>query len=429
LSRIPHVSAQRRELAVSLRATGQVESSVQTLIRCEVERIKGKLGNKPGSTTILSLVPEGSRVRAGDILCQLDASDYEELARLQRIVVAQIQAKQQRAQLDFEVAGMNLQRYLRGIQPVEIMGFQGQIALASAEISRLADRLEWSRRMWEKGYSSRAVVSSQADALERAEFDLALIRGQFQIFQKFEVITTIRSLESKVESAKVDLKFLTLRLGGEETRLAQLEKQIARCTIRAPHGGQVVFAHKPKRGLRIEEGLPVRQKQLLFYLPDPARLEVQVWLHETVLDQVRPGMRAFVRPEGYPRRLDGELSSIEFLPVMDSDEWSANDVKYYRGHVRLAEVPPDLPLGMSAEVEIVQSVRPAALVVPPQAVTGQDGRHVCYVLGPEGLVRRPISLGHATPDWLEVVAGLQEGEEVALPPAPTTTGMTISTTK
>src|SRR5262249_43914232 len=92
MSPVPRVAARRAELAVTLRAAGQVESSVQTLIRCELENIKGYRGRKAGATTILSLVPEGTRVRAGDVLCRLDASEYEELARLQRIVVAQARA-------------------------------------------------------------------------------------------------------------------------------------------------------------------------------------------------------------------------------------------------------------------------------------------------------------------------------------------------
>jgi HlyD family secretion protein len=411
------VAARRTELAVSLRAAGQVESSVQTIIRCEVENVTGKRRNQAGATTILSLVPEGTKARAGDVLCCLDASEYEELARVQRIVVAQARAEHQRSQLDHDTAEIGMWQYLEGIRPIEIQGFQERIALANAEISRLADRLEWSRRMLAKGYASPAQVSGQANALERAEFGLAQIRAAFKNFQNFENFTTTRSLESRVESAKVVLTFQTLRLKAEETRLARLEQQIARCTIRAPHDGQVVFAHKPKRGLRIEEGLWVRQNQPLIYLPDPSRLEVHVRLHETVVDQVRPGMRAWVRPEGFPRRLHGKVAAIDLLPITDSTDRVSPEVKYYRARVELAEVPPDLPLGMTTVVEIEIAVRHGALVVPPQAVVLEDGRHVCYVLGRGGLARRPVSLGHATPDWLEVVEGLAEGEEAALPRA------------
>jgi HlyD family secretion protein len=417
-SRVPRVTAQRSELAVTLRASGEVESAVHTEIRCGLENIKGYHGQKAGATTILSLVPEGARVRAGDILCRLDASGYEELARLQRIVVAQARARHRRAELDHETAEISLRQYEEGLRPVEIKGFQGRIALAKAEVARLADRLRWSHRMLAKGYCSRALVSGQAVALQRAEFDLAQVRAAFQSFQDFESLKTRRSLESEVESAKITLDFQTLRLRAEEARLTKLEDQIARCTIRAPHDGLVLLAHKPKRDLRIEEGLSVRQKQALIYLPDLSRLEVHVWLHQTVVNQVHPGMRARVRTEDSPRVLTGEVTTIDPLPIADSQDRVGEEVKYYRGRVRLDEVPRDLRLRATAEVEISIAARRAAVVVPAQAVVLEEGRHVCYVLDRDGLARRPISLGQATPDWLEVTEGLAEGEEVALLPAP-----------
>jgi HlyD family secretion protein len=414
---VPTVAARRSNLAVTLRAAGQVESSVQTLLRCEVENIQGKHGGRSAATTILTLVPEGTRVRAGEVICRLDPSEYEELARLQRITVAQVGARHRAAELDHSTAEISLRQYQQGVRPAEIKGFQGRIAEASAEVARRADRLEWSRRMLVKGCCSRANVSSQTAALQRAEFDLAEIRAALQQFLNFESFTTSRSLKSRIESAKASLTFQTLRLQAEAARLAHLEQQLALCTIRAPHDGQVILAHKPKRGVRIEEGLWVRQKQALVYLPDMSRLEIHVWLHETVVDQVRAGMRARVRPEGSLQWICGELTTIDLFPSTDRNDRPGSDVNSYRGRVRLAEVPPDLRLGLTAEVEIEIGLRHNVLVVPAQTMTREDGRFVCHVMGRDGLVRRPVSLGSSTPDWLEVVEGLAEGEEVALPQA------------
>jgi HlyD family secretion protein len=411
-STLPRVAVQRTALTVRLRTAGEVASSVETIIRCEVENSTGTRRLKAGSTTILSLVPEGTRVRAGDVLCRLDASEYEELARVQQIVVAQARARHARAVLEHEVAEVSLRQFLEGNLPVRTKGFQGRMATASAEVARQGDRLEWSRRMRAKGYGSLAQLAREANELERAKFDLAQVQGAFHTFEKFEAFTTRRALENQVKSSDVVLEFQTLRLSKEETRLAKLQQQIARCTIRAPHDGQVILAHKPKRGVRIEEGLPVRQKQALIYLPDMSQLEIHAWLHETVVDKVRPGMRATVRPEGCPRALQGEVVSIDYLPVTYAT--GGAEVTYYRGRVRLADVPPDLRLRATAEVEIDVAVRHAALVVPAQAVLLEDGRHVCYVATREGLARRPVSLGRSTPDCLEVVEGLVEGEEVVL---------------
>ncbi len=57
-------------------------------------------------------------------------------------------------------------------------------------------------------------------------------------------------------------------------RLAMLERQVEACTIRAPHDGFVIHANDARRQIVIEEGMPVRQRQPLFYLPDLKDMEI-----------------------------------------------------------------------------------------------------------------------------------------------------------
>jgi len=410
------VLVRRTDLAPSVLAAGRVESSVQTVIRCALENLQGRssASGRRGSAAIISLVPEGQRVRAGEILCRLDSSEHEELARLQKITVAQVRALHLRARLDLETGEIGLREYVEGLCKLRSREFAGIIALDEAEVSRLADRLAWSRRMFAKGYVSRARIAGDVAALERAEVDLARIRREFRNFENFQVVRTRRELEIRVASARTNLAFQTLRLRSEEVRLADLERQIAASIIRAPHDGLVILAHKPKRDVRIEEGLWVLQNQPIMYLPDCTKLVVHVELHETVLDRVRPGMRARVRLEGIDRFIDGELASIDPLPLCDRTSRMGPDVKYYLGHVHLDEVPRNLRLGTTAEVRIETAAGQQALVIPPEAVGTDGNRPFCMVAGRRGLERRTVALGQATPLLQEVTDGLQEGEEVVL---------------
>src|SRR3954466_15621612 len=82
LALIPTTTVRRADLTASLTAGGRVESSQNTEIECQLERMSiGGQGNEftgGGSSTILSLLPEGTTVRKGDVLCTLDSSAYEE---------------------------------------------------------------------------------------------------------------------------------------------------------------------------------------------------------------------------------------------------------------------------------------------------------------------------------------------------------------
>jgi HlyD family secretion protein len=413
---IPHVPVRSAELPVTIVAAGHLESSVQTVIRCEMENVSGRRSpdGRSASAAIIEIALEGTKVRKGDVLCRLDASQHEELARRQRIVVLQSRALRRRAQLDLETAEVALKEYLEGLDKLRGRELQGQLALAGAEVARLADRASWSERMFDKGYVSRVRLANDRAALQRGNINRQRIQRELRNFKKYESVNMRKSLETAIESARNTFTFQTLRLQAEQERLADLELQISRSVIRAPHDGIVVLAHKPKRGVRIEEGLWVRRNQPIIVLPDWTRLEVQVEIHEKILRQVRPGMKVEVSLEGGGGQLGGELESIDFLPIFDRASRHGIEVKRYLGHVRLDRSPRNPRLGMTAEVRIEAGVREGALVIPYEALGTQGNDHFCDVITGRGIERRMVTVGEATPLVLEVTRGLAANEDVVL---------------
>jgi HlyD family secretion protein len=410
LDRVPRATVRRADLDVVLRAGGLVECPSRTVIRCEVENMK----RRHAASTIIALAPEGSLVRKGEVVCRLDASEYEELLRVQFIRVAAAGAEKRCAELDLDAATTALAEYRDGRSGLDRQGLQGRIALAEAQMAQLSDRVRWSSQMLTLGYLSRARFSAENSALERAEFALSQARSELRHLEDFEFPTRIRVLESRVKSATLNLGREALRLQSQQERLDHLKHQVALCTIRAPHDGFLIFAHKPKRDVRIDEGIWVRQKQELFYLPDLSKLAVAVWLHETMVARASPGMRARVRLEGSADLLEGGLVAIDPLPVDDRSKYSSGEVKNFVGWIQLDTKVRNPRPGMTAEVEITTTTLQGALLIPVEAPRREQGRDVCYVLGPNGCQRRTVTLGQATHEWLQVIEGIREGEEVVL---------------
>src|SRR5262249_12560831 len=79
----------RADLFPTLTASGRVESSKRTVIECELENIsvgvRGQSLGAGGASVLLSVIPEGSIVKRGDVLAVLGSARYEERLRLQRI--------------------------------------------------------------------------------------------------------------------------------------------------------------------------------------------------------------------------------------------------------------------------------------------------------------------------------------------------------
>ena len=296
----------RTDLYPALTASGQVQSSKRTIIECELENITiGVLVERlwaGGSSVLLNIVPEGSTVHRGDILAVLDSSEYEELLRQQQMTVERSRADHRQAELDYEIALLAVSEYREGSMTEAIKDFERSVALAESDLARINDRLEWARRMKKKGYVAASQVSNEEYNHAQALFNLGEERAAYRLYSEWMAPRALRTLEIDVLAAEATLKYQRSRLNRNLERLAKLERQVRFCTIRAPHDGFVIYANDQRREIRIEEGMYVRQKQNLMYLPDLDEMEVVADLHESIMPDVAKGMRAKVVIEGMPNR-------------------------------------------------------------------------------------------------------------------------------
>ncbi len=408
----------RTVLAGSLTAHGELQSAKRTVIECELENItmgvKGQTLAAGGASTLLYVIPGGTIVKEGEVLARLDSSDYEELLRQQQITVERARSDRYQAALNLDVAKLAIHEYREGVLKETLKDSQRAIALAESDEMRTKDRLDWTLRMEEKGYAPKSQVATEKQNYAKALFAVAQEKGALKVFEQYVAPKALRTLEGKVLADTTVLNYQDSRLKRQLDRLETLERQVELCTIRAPHDGVVIYANDPRRGIVIEEGMAVRQKQDLFYLPDLGDMEVVTHLHESIVDQVRTGMKANVRLEGAPdARLEGHVKKVSPLPDYD---WRS-DVRYFTAIVQLDSVSrADLNPGLTAEIEIHLAPRSSVLTVPIEAVTQEAGQDVCYVALDDRLERRRIELGQATHHLLEVADGLREGERVVLNP-------------
>jgi HlyD family secretion protein len=418
---LPRAMVRRASFDICLTTSGVAQSSQQTVVKCQLEnlrvRSRGGAFYAGGASTILEMVPNGITVKKDDVLCTLDASEYEDVAQAQELRVLQHQAEMVQTALALQSAEIALEEYRDGLLPNDIVGLEGRIALAESDLKAAEDRLAWSERMAAKGYASLRQVANDRAAVLSSKLRLEQARTQLDTYRRFNSSKTIVSLKAEVEKAR---KWAIHEAGDfdkSKVQLAYYRKLIDRCTIRAPHDGFVIYANGAFRDeierLMIEPGASVRQGQELFYFPDLTKMEVVAMLNETVVGSVHGGIAAMVSFEGSGGEVfGGRVESVESLPRR-----SYNDVPYYPCRISLETIPAGLLPGKSAEVEIQVGRCCDVLAVPSEAVSSYHDRKVCYVIGSSGLEPREISAGASTPDLIEVTHGLKEGESVVLNPA------------
>jgi HlyD family secretion protein len=407
----------RMDLDTTLLAGGDLMATKQTAVTCEVEDLdRGADGGGELGTLILSIVPNGTVVQKGDVLCVLDSSGFVERMRQEQIEVETARADCRHAELTLETAGAALREYREGTVLEQTKAFETRSALLRSDFEGQRVHVEWAERMLRKGYFSRASVMGARQALDRIAHGRSVAEREARVFRLFTAPKEIRRLESEVEGARATFGFQSMRLRAHDERLASLRKQVAGYTIRAPHDGMVVYPPIFEwRRRPLQAGTEIFQHEELLYLPDLSRMEVEVSIHESKGARVRVGMPAEVRIIARPGQVfSGKVVSVEMLPRVNYKGWEMR-LNYF-ARVRLDETPPGLLPFMSAEVRFDTGRVEDALVIPAGAMAMADGRRCCYVLGPAGIERRAITARDATPEFLEVTDGLQEGEQVVLHP-------------
>jgi HlyD family secretion protein len=396
-------------LPITVTEKGQLESSKNQDAFNKVE----------GQTTIIEIKPEGTRVSKGDIVCVLDSSSLKDQLINQKITTESAKSNMNNATLTHEVAKMAVKEYEEGIFAMDLSTVKGEIKLAESDLSRAEDRVEWSRRMYKKGYVSEAAKNTEEFSLNRARFALEQAEGKLKVLEQYTKPKTILDLKSEVEKAHSDELAKKATWDLENTKEKKLEVQIAACEIRAPSDGLVVYANDPNRAFsgapQIEEGATIRQQQKIFSLPDISQMQVNAKVHESHINDVKRGMKATIRVDAFSAEpLNGTVIDVAALP--DSANFFSSDIKVYSTKVRIDNPTPGLRPGMNAEVKIMVDMKDKVLSVPVVAVLQYDEKNHVTRKVDDRYVQEVVELGISNESFVEVMKGLKENDIVVMDP-------------
>jgi HlyD family secretion protein len=410
---IPLWEVKRANLPITISDKGSLESSDNKDAFCEVE----------GQAQIIKIMPEGTRVKAGELVVELDSSSLRDQLSTQKINTQQAESSHRQATLTREVAETAVIEYKEGTFKQDRDTAKGEIALAKSELTRAEDRLQWSDRMVDVGYVSKAQNTADRLSLEKAKFTLEQSMTKLDVLQKYTQKKTIKELEADVEKAKTDEKAKEATLDLEQGKERKLIRQISKCKILAPGDGLIVYANDPNRfggnnQPQIEEGATVRERQKLFSLPDVTKMRVNTKVHESMVDRISPGLRALVRVDAFPGdELKGRVASVAPLP--DPNSFFSSDIKVYTTQIQIENGPPGIRPGMTAQVQILITELVDVLSIPVTGVLPFKGSNYAYVRLPNqrGFDRREITLGLTNDKLIEIKTGLKPGDLIVLNPS------------
>ncbi|MDR0522137.1 MAG: efflux RND transporter periplasmic adaptor subunit, partial [Planctomycetaceae bacterium] len=402
------VTVRRTDFVHEILERGSVDSASNVDIRCQVE--------SAGGLTIISVVPEGTIVKKGDLLVELDSSTLRENVVKQRIAVLASQSKLAQSKADLKSAELTLMEYTEGTYIQERKTIENEIFAAEEEVRTQEDNLSYYKRLLERGYITESKVDADMIMLEKAVNAKEIAELKFRVLNEYTKAKNVNEYEAKIASCKAKAEADEQSLQLDEERLTHLEKQLALCRITAPQDGQVVY-YMPRWGGdedMIKEGKKVNERQVLLQLPDVRQMQVKGLVNEATIRFVKTGQKAAIRLEAFPNQIfEGVVKSVNDYP--EPSNWMGGSMsKEYMTTVTMVHPPAGIKSGLTAEAKITVNEIPHALILPVQAVFEHGGKTyaVSYQMGKWDKIT--VVTGPSNGKEVVIREGLKEGDRVVL---------------
>ena len=360
---------------------------------------------------VVGSMTDSDRTMFGSMLAQ------QQLVQ-QQIICSSSESAAIEAEADLESAKLALYEYSEGTYVEDLAKQQSEVFVAEENLRRAEEYLQYSNRLAERGYIPDAQLDADQFALEKARKELGVAKTKLEVLSKFTKEKMLTQLEAKIQTAEAKLKSRQKTLELENKELQEIEAQIALCRITAPVQGQVVYEQNRRSTsttILIEEGAPVRERQVIINLPDPSKMKVIAKVHESRIGLVAEGQVAELKLDSLPDTpLTGKVVEVSEYPLPPVSVYTAH-VKEYEVAIQIDDPPRDLRPGMTAEAKILVEKMSDVLQLPIEAILERDGVFYCAIPKADGGIEtREIQLGKGNETSLIVESGLKAGETVVL---------------
>ncbi len=373
--------------AVVLR--GALRMAVPFQGELEARRVEQIAVGVQGSAVLAELVPEGTRVEAGDRLARFDASQIEQdLARQENEL---IRARQELDSLE------------KAELPLELLEMEAKRLEARAELEAEERFLESARELMGRGLMAEGEVVQQERKVAGLRTRGEQLETRVQLTRQHMHKARLAKAQSALEAAERQRDFTA--------------RQLELCEVRAPVAGVATLVPLPVGG----EYRPAHVGDTLFYnqvflcLPDPTEHVVRGYVGEAELPWVKPGHAVVAVPTAFPQvHLTGRVESVGGMAQTRPGQsvWR----KYFPVLIALDPIPEPMPVGISVRAEIVAGEATDALVLPREAVEWRGEQAWVRKISTGGEVDEvSVQIGLSDVAQVEIVAGLGEGDRVQMP--------------
>ncbi|MBW8769225.1 MAG: efflux RND transporter periplasmic adaptor subunit [Gemmatimonadetes bacterium] len=328
-------------------------------------------------TKISSIVPEGTLVKEGDVIAELDRQPVA-------AKVADVTLSLQKAQADFTTAqldsALNLAQAREDVRTAEF-------ALEEKKLAR------------EQAKYEAPTIKRQAEIdLEKAQRALEQSK---------------RNLTTKTKQAIAKMSSVGADLGRQQNSLKNLETVRDQFSVRAPAPGMVIYVREwngKKKGVG-SQWQPWDPS--VATLPDLTQMESETYVNEVDVRKLSLGQKVQISLDADPtKKLNGTVTHIANV----GEQRPNQDSKVFEVKIDIATPDTTLRPGMTTANAIEVASVQRALSVPLEAVVSDGGFSYVFKKDGRSVVRQMVETGAMNDNEIIVRRGVEAGDRVLLTP-------------
>jgi RND family efflux transporter MFP subunit len=378
------VPVTRGSFVVSVTTTGELQA------KSSIE-VKGpSMAQAAGiwQMKISNLVPEGTVVKAGGFVAELDRSEITQKLKESELNVQKFQSQFEQVTLD-----------------------------SALELSKARDELVNLTFVLEEKRIAKEQSIYEAPALQRqAEIDYERAQRNLDQSQK-NYVTKRRQSIAKIKAVDIDLM-------KEKSKRDILAKTLGEFTIRAPADGMVIYAREWSGRKKVVGATINPWDATVATLPDLSVMESVTYVNEVDIQKIAVGQKVEIRLDADPnKKLTGDVTEVANI----GEQRPNSDSKVFEVKILVNESDTTLRPAMTTSNTIVIATLDSVLSVPLEAIHAEENRSYVYRAQGGGIVKQEVRLGPMNDNNVVIEKGLGDEDLVYLSIPPVLEGLPVDT--
>lgn len=367
------ITPKKGNFRVTVTVTGELRAKTST----EIMGPQGMQSVGIYNMKIANLVPEGTTVKIGDFVAEIDKTEISGKMREAQLAIQKAESHYTQVKLDTTLT----------------------LSAARDELTNLKFALEEQKLLREQSvYEAPAIIRQAEIAYDKSRraYDQA----------KVNYSTKVKQAIAKMLEAETDL-------AKEQQKLQTLSTLMSQFYITAPQAGMVIYDREWNGRKRVVGSTISPWDPTVATLPDLSVMESITYINEVDIQKIKANQTVNIGLDAIPdKKLTGIVTSVANI----GEQRPNSESKVFEVKIQIHQKDSTLRPAMTTSNTILITTIPNVIYIPIEAIRSEGKQSYVYIRSGNSVEKRKITLGVMNENEVIVTSGLTEKDNVFLVP-------------